>query len=89
MTWNSNIGKSSICIDKHWPLMLILGWRNTPERVLLKVKLLKKAASGKSNMTLRFKTANARQAKEICSLLLSYAEEVMKAVAAGRKKEKK
>jgi hypothetical protein len=63
----------------HFPLMSILGWSSTPVRVLLRVKLAKKAG-GKSNITCRFKTKTSRMATEICGLLYAYATEMMKAI---------
>merc|ERR1711957_946542 len=64
----------------HFPLMSILGWSSTPVRVLIRVKLAKKTSNNVSNMTCGFKTQTPRMAREICSLLLCYATEMMKAI---------
>jgi len=62
----------------HFPLMSVLAWSNTPLLILLKVKLSQKTAAGKSAATLRFRTMTARTGKEVCDLMLKYADEMMK-----------
>lgn len=73
----------------HWQLLQIMGWSHTPIKIKLKVKLSRKVA-GKSNETLQFLTSdNKTMGKEICQLLLLYASEMMKAIQAKKKKEKR
>lgn len=74
----------------HFPIMNILGWSNTPVRILLRVKLAnaKKGDGNVNNMSCRFRTATPRMAKEICDLLLCYAQEMVKAINIHKKVSK-
>lgn len=67
----------------HYTLLQVLGWSHSPVRVVIKVKLEEKGQSGTA--TLKFNTHNPRMGKEICDLLLAYANEMLKAVQAQKK----
>lgn len=68
-----------------YPLMAVLGWSHTPQQLLLKLKL-EKPVAGKTSSVLRLGNSHPKQGKEVCDLLLSYANEMMRAFAAAKAK---
>lgn len=64
-------------------MLSVLGWSSTPVKVVVKVKLPKKDKKGKSTRILRLRTSNPRMGKEICDLLMTYANEMVKAFKKG------
>jgi hypothetical protein len=61
-------------------LLNVLGWSSNSVRFVLKVKLNQTLGSGITTATFKFCTYNPRIGKEICDLLLTYANEMMKNV---------
>jgi myosin heavy subunit len=71
----------------HFPITSIVAWSPTPVMLLIKCKIKTegKEDGGKTIETLRFNTPAPKTAKEICDLLMAYAQEMVKVIAAQKK----
>lgn len=65
---------------EHFPLVSIMAWSSTP--ILFLFKVGRQNQGGKTTDTLRFEVPHARMGKEMCDLLLAYANELLKVIKA-------
>ena len=76
-----------------YALLNVLGWSSSSVRIVVKVKLIAPAGSQSSTTqptgtaTFRFNTHSPRMGREICDLLLNYANEMMKQVTASQQQQ--